>query len=107
MWRKATGKIVFSRRLEWAFDSQMLVAALNFVYPNNGGFANGLLILHISRFSVQKGTYFLSPTPDPNDDEGLLPVAMCIGIVVVHVERRLDSIVQLPNAHSAICPRSK
>ena len=27
MWRKATGKIVFSRRLEWAFDSQKLVAA--------------------------------------------------------------------------------
>ena len=33
MWREVTGKVVFSRRLEWAFDSQKQVAALNFVYP--------------------------------------------------------------------------
>ena len=29
MWRKATGKVVLSRRLEWAFPRQKLVAALN------------------------------------------------------------------------------
>ena len=33
-------------------------------------------------------------------------VAMRIGIVVVHVGRRLGSLVQLSNAHSATCPIS-
>jgi len=59
MWREATGKIVFSRRLERAFPRQKLVAALKFFIPTNWGLAKGLLRLFVFLLVNSKSEFLL------------------------------------------------